>query len=165
MTRRRIFFLLLYAIGMAYVEAMVVVYLRRLLPLEGWEKITTYQELTRFIREAGIMWSEQTREFATLIMLLSVAYLFGKNSRERWGGFLITFGVWDIFYYVFLYLWLKWPPSFLTLDVLFLIPLPWVAPVILPLVISCGMIATGFWLLIRETRIVKTPHSKTPRFC
>ena len=153
--RKRVIFLILYAMAMAYVEAMVVVYLRRLVPMEIWEKVTTYQELTRLIKDKGIMWSEQTREFATIVMLASVACLFGKGTREKWAGFLISFGIWDIFYYIFLYIWLRWPPSLLTWDVLFLIPLPWVAPVIVPTAISVGMIVSGGILLkkLKEANI------------
>ncbi len=148
MMKKRIISLLIYAVAMAYLEALVVVYLRRIVPLEIWNKVTGYQDIIRLIQKAGIMWSEQTREFATIIMLGTVAYLFGRNKREKWAGFLISFGVWDIFYYVFLYLWIKWPPSLLTQDVLFLIPLPWVAPVIVPIGISVILILWGRLLLI-----------------
>lgn len=147
--KKRIFFLIAYSTGMAYVEAMVVVYLRRLVPEEIWGQVKSYSELTRLICDAGIMWSEQTRELATIIMLAGVAYLFGRNLKERWAGFLICFGIWDIFYYVFLYVWLRWPPSLFTWDVLFLIPLPWVAPVLVPVLISCGMITWGSVILAR----------------
>ena len=132
---------------MAYVEAMVVVYLRRLVPPEVWGKARSYSELTGLVRDAGIMWSEQTREFATIVMLVGVACLFGRNLREKLAGFLISFGIWDIFYYVFLYVWLRWPPGLLTWDVLFLIPLPWVAPVFVPVLISCIMIVWGSVML------------------
>ena len=145
--RKRIVSLAIYAVAMAYVEAMIVVYLRRLVPLEVWNKVTSYQELTQLIRKAGIMWSEQTREFATIVMLGAMAYLFGRNKKERWAGFLIAFGIWDIFYYLFLYIWLRWPPSLFTLDILFLIPLPWVAPVIVPTTISTVLILWGVVIL------------------
>ncbi|NOZ63900.1 MAG: hypothetical protein GXO71_03010 [Caldiserica bacterium] len=148
MKRKRVISLLIYAIAMAYVEALVVVYLRKLVPLEIWEKATSYQDITRLIQRVGIMWSEQTREFATIVMLGTVAYLFGRSKKEKWAGFLISFGVWDIFYYIFLYLWIQWPSSLLTQDVLFLIPLPWVAPVIVPITISVILILWGSLLLI-----------------
>ncbi len=150
--KKKLFFLLLFSIAMAYVEAMVVVYLRRLVPLEIWEKAVSYTALTNLIRDAGIMWSEQTREFATIIMLISAAYLFGANLREKFAGFLISFGVWDIFYYCFLYVWLRWPTDILTWDVLFLIPLPWVAPVLVPVLVSLGMIMCGSIILMGRTR-------------
>ena len=145
--RKRVIFLVFFSIAMADVEAMIVVYLRRFVPLEWWEKTTSYAELIRLIRDTGIMWSEQTREFATIVMLGTVAYLFGRNLRERWAGFLISFGIWDIFYYLFLYVWIRWPSSLLTWDVLFLIPLPWVSPVLVPVLISCIMIVWGFRIL------------------
>ena len=151
--KKKIVALVFYAIAMAYVEAMVVVYLRRLVPIEVWQQVTSYRELTSLIHNAGIMWSEQTREFATLVMLVSVAYLFGRNKKERCAIFLITFGIWDIFYYGFLYLWLRWPPHLLALDVLFLIPLPWLAPVVVPIIISIMFIIWGGIMLIGRERI------------
>ena len=147
--KKRIVTLVIFSIAMAYVEAIVVVYLRRLVPLEIWNKITSYQELTFLIRDVGIMWSEQTRELATIVMLTGVAFLFGKNRRQRRAGFLIAFGIWDIFYYIFLYVWLRWPPHLFSQDVLFLIPVPWVAPVAVPVFISCVMIFLGSWMLAK----------------
>ncbi|MCM8762022.1 MAG: hypothetical protein NC929_01720, partial [Candidatus Omnitrophica bacterium] len=105
-----------------------------------------------FIRNAGIMWSEQTREFATIVMLFCVAFLFGRNTREKLASFLIAFGIWDIFYYVFLYLWLRWPENLFVWDVLFLIPCPWVSPVIIPVCASIVMITAGFYLLLHRVQ-------------
>jgi len=139
--------LIIFAVAMAYVEAMVVVYLRRLLPLTDWSHLSSYKDLCMFVARAGIRWSEQTREFATMVMLVSIAFFFGKNMRERVAGFLIAFGIWDIFYYLFLYLWLRWPENLLTWDILFLIPCPWVSPVIVPVCISLGMISGGLYML------------------
>ena len=45
---------------------------------------------------------ELIREFATLVMLVSIALLAAKKGVARFGYFLIAFAVWDIFYYVFL---------------------------------------------------------------
>ena len=66
------------------------------------------------------------------------------------GAFLLTFGIWDITYYVALYAILRWPPSLATMDVLFLIPPGpwWHQPVWVPVAISCGMIALGARLFL-----------------
>ena len=78
-------------------------------------------------------------------MLAAVAWLGAEGPRSRFGAFLIVFGVWDIVYYVALYCMLRWPPSLLTMDVLFLIPPGpwWNQPVWLPVLISSLMIAAG----------------------
>jgi hypothetical protein len=63
---------------------------------------------------------------------------------------LIAFGVWDIFYYVWLNVFIGWPKNLLDPDLLFLIPLPWWGPVIAPILISLFMIAGGSMTVIRE---------------
>jgi hypothetical protein len=72
-------------------------------------------------------------------------------SEDRWERFLffcLSFGVWDTFYYVWLWVFLDWPPSLLTWDILFLIPIPWIGPVLAPLIISVALII-GSLLLLR----------------
>jgi hypothetical protein len=77
-----------------------------------------------------------TREAATIIMLVVVAYLTGYTWVERGIFFLWTFAFWDLFYYLSLFILIKWPPKLTTIDVLFLIPKPWIAPVWLPIGVS-----------------------------
>lgn len=77
-----------------------------------------------------------TREAATIVMLMILAYLTGTSWVEKGIFFLWTFAFWDLFYYLSLYILIKWPPSFTTIDVLFLIPKPWIAPVWFPIGIS-----------------------------
>ena len=91
----------------------------------------------------GIAAVELPRELATLVMLFAVGVLAGKTWRARWGYVLIAFGVWDIFYYVFLKVICGWPQSLLDWDVLFLIPLVWWGPVLAPVLISLLMILWG----------------------
>jgi hypothetical protein len=67
---------------------------------------------------------ELVREGATLVMLLTLGMLAGRTWRTRFGYSAIAFGVWDIFYYVFLKLISDWPKSVLDWDILFLLPLP-----------------------------------------
>ena len=126
-----------YAVAMAWVEAAVVFYLRTMIG-----RIDPYQSnpLPEF---AGISRVELVREAATLLMLLGVGLLAGRDARSRWGYAAIAFGVWDIFYYVFLRMMAPWPHSLLDWDILFLLPLPWWGPVIAPMLIAGLMIAWG----------------------
>lgn len=141
----RLFGLTLYSIGMAYVEAMVVVYLRRLIPFTDLSGMTI-DNIASFLSENHIYFEEQTREAATIVMLICIALLSGRNIREKISAFLWCFGIWDIFYYVFLRIWTGWPKSFMDMDVLFLIPAPWVSPVAVPLIISLIMLIVSFFL-------------------
>lgn len=141
----RLLGLTLYSIGMAYVEAMVVVYLRRLIPFEGLNGLPV-DKIAVFLGENYIYFEEQTREAATIVMLICVALLAGRNLKEKAAAFLWCFGIWDIFYYVFLRIWTGWPESFMDMDVLFLIPAPLVSPVAVPLAISVVMLVIALFL-------------------
>jgi hypothetical protein len=112
----------LYAIAMAWVEAAVVFYLRSMIG-----RIEPHQPDPLPVI-GGFASVELLREFATLVMLLAVGILAGRTGRARLGYAAIAFGVWDIFYYVFLKIICGWPHSLLDWDVLFLLPLPWWGP-------------------------------------
>jgi hypothetical protein len=74
---------------------------------------------------------------------LTVGILAGRNWRSRLGYAAVAFGVWDIFYYLFLKVICGWPNSVLDWDILFLIPLPWWGPVLAPVLIALLLIAWG----------------------
>jgi hypothetical protein len=83
------------------------------------------------------------REAATLVMLAAVGWAAGRRWADRVGHSLVAFGVWDIFYYVWLAVLVGWPQSLFDWDLLFLIPLPWWGPVLSPVLISLLLIAAG----------------------
>ncbi len=131
---------IIFAIAMGLLEAVVVIYLRELYYPEGFS-------FPLKVMDASIATTELLRELATLVMLSGIAILAGKNGITRFAWFLLTFAIWDIFYYVFLKLLIGWPESLLTWDVLFLIPTTWVGPVVAPLINSMTMILLAYLLL------------------
>jgi hypothetical protein len=126
-----------YATAMAWVEAAVVFYLRTMI-----DRIEPYQA-TPLPVAGGFGFAEMMRELSTLVMLLMVGFLAGRTWRSRIGYSVIAFGIWDIFYYVFLKVMTGWPHSLLDWDILFLIPLPWWGPVLAPVMIAALMIMWG----------------------
>lgn len=130
---KQLSWLVIFSIAMAYLESAVVVYLREIYYPEGFSFPLTPINIDIFMTE---MW----REIATIIMLAGIGILTGNSSSQRFAFFLLTFAIWDIFYYVFLYALLGWPSSLLTWDILFLVPIPWVGPVITPIIVSLTMI-------------------------
>jgi hypothetical protein len=126
-----------FAIAMALLEAAVVTYLRTFL-----DRIEPYQPSPLPV-PGWLMPIEIAREMATVIMLSAVAWLAGRSWQARFGYFLIAFGMWDIFYYVFLAPMSGWPRSLLDWDVLFRIPLPWWGPVLAPVSIAALMVIGG----------------------
>jgi hypothetical protein len=136
-----------WAIAFALVEAMVVVYLRRLF---GLKYGLTFVPRDFHYPRAYLSY-EQAREAATMVMLLGVGYLAGRTWWQRLAYWLFAFGVWDIFYYAWLYAYLRWPSSPRTPDLLFLIPKEWWAPVWQPLLASLALI-TGAVLVLAKSR-------------
>jgi hypothetical protein len=129
-------FLLLFffAIAMGFLEGIVVVYMRQLYYPDGFDFPLTFLS-------PAMLKVEWLREIATVVMLVTIAWLAGRYFIQRLSYFLFTFAVWDIFYYIALKLILDWPSSWLTWDILFLIPITWLGPVLAPVICSLTMIA------------------------
>jgi len=150
--RARWWIVIVFAIGMAWVEAACVYYLRVMV-----DRLEPYQT-NPLPMNGGLERVELVREAATLIMLLAVGALAGRTWRTRLGYSAIAFGVWDIFYYVFLRLICDWPKSLLDWDVLFLLPLPWWGPVLAPVGIALLMIG---WGTLVSQRAFRRPATST----
>lgn len=133
---------------MALLESAVVVYLRELYYPRGFIfPLSPMKDI--------VILTELAREFATIVMLWTIAYVAGRNFSSRFAWFIIGFGIWDIFYYVFLFVFIQWPATLLEWDILFLIPLPWYGPVIAPVLISIAMILFGIILLDFDRKDIK----------
>ncbi len=151
----RLLVVTIYAVAMGWLEAVVVVYIRGLVGLAQTETMPGPSEImARFQALPWLVPTEQTREAATLVMLLAAAWLAADRLRPRAGAFLVMFGVWDLAYYAALHALVRWPPSLTSMDVLFLIPPHpwWYQPVWVPALISCGMIGGGAWLYLARPR-------------
>src|SRR5207302_10345383 len=137
----------IFAAAFGCVEAVVVVYLRAATGL-----LPGYQgTLSDVIRRSGefyqqsqaisqfpqsLLTLEVFREAATIVILLSVAFLTATKVRSGAAVFLWAFAIWDISYYAVLWATVRWPLSLSDADVLFLIPQPWISPVWFPLLVS-----------------------------
>ena len=151
----------LYAAAFGYVEALVVVYLRRLTGMPpGWDypriwaahglPFTSAAIFAEMARQ-GVLRTELTREAATLLLLLGAVCAAGRTGRERLGLLLYTFAVWDLTYYAWLKLWTGFPRGLGATDIYFLLPIAWYGPVWFPvLVFMPATIFTALRLLRRE---------------
>lgn len=137
-----LFFLFMFGVTMGYFEAAVVAYLRELYYPEGFD-------FPLKIAKNHIMLVEVGREAASIVMLLAVALIAGRSFYERFSFFAIIFAVWDIFYYIWLKVLLGWPQGLFDWDILFLIPLPWIAPVLSPVIVSFCLIVGAAFILKR----------------
>ncbi len=148
-----------FALAFGFVEAAVVVYLRAALgQLPGYQG--SLAEVRRLSASylpppsptpfpQSLFTIEVMREAATMVILVSAAWLAAPRRRERWASFLWAFAIWDITYYAGLWAMVGWPASLKETDVLFLIPVPWVAQVWYPLLVSA--------LTILAVAVAKTP--------
>jgi len=125
-----------FAAALGLVEASVVIYLRALYYPGGFTFPLVPMPATHLAVEL-------VREAATLIMLIAVGVLAGSRGWERFGFFLAAFGLWDMFFYLWLRVAIGWPQSPGEWDILFLIPLPWIAPVYSPVTIAILMVVLG----------------------
>lgn len=167
--RRTILITVIFAIAFAFVEAAVVVYIRQILGIDsgfGYEQLAINKDqiifslpglaflssetVSQIITVPQVLKTELFREVATLVMLISVAVLAGKNLRQKAAYFLLAFGAWDIFYYVFLRLLIGWPKTLFDTDIFFLLPIAWVGPVITPVLVSTLIVFTSLVLLNRR---------------
>ena len=154
----------IFAVAFAFVEAAVVVYLRHLLGIGFTPPHIDRSEIlfltpgiaflepqttVKIISNTAILNVERIREAATIVMLSAVALIAARNIKGQIAHFFLAFGVWDIFYYLFLRLTIGWPRTFLDLDMFFLLPTPWVGPVFVPIAISSILIIGSLLYLMR----------------
>ena len=130
---------------MALLESAVVIYLREIMYPGGFsfplKPIPSDLLLTEILREA-----------ATLVMLLCIGLLAGNTFSQRFAWFMYSFAIWDIFYYVFLWVLIGWPESLMVWDILFLIPATWTGPVLSPLMLAMLMIVFALVILMKDDK-------------
>ena len=146
-TLRNWIWVIVFAVAFAWVESAVVVYLRTIFFDGGFSfpLVIKWEEGKRIVDP--LVHIEFVREIATILMLVAIGWVAGKYKFQRFCFFLIVFGVWDIFYYIWLYVMVGWPESIMTWDLLFYVPLPWVGPVITPVLIALTMVLAGSFVI------------------
>jgi hypothetical protein len=144
-----------FSIAFAYIESAVVVYLRVIFHPDGFT--FPLSNVDTILQHKALLLTEIGREAATIVLIFTGAWLFGRNLRQRFAYFLTIFAVWDIFYYI----WLKvfsayfeaipdWPLSLMDWDILFLIPMAWAGPVIAPVLVSIILLVFAIIILYRD---------------
>jgi hypothetical protein len=136
MWAKRYLALAIFSIAFGVEEAIIVVYLRH---------------LPNFAAQGYAL--EVGREACTLVVIAALAWLAGNSAEQRAKAFCFTFGAWDIVYY--LGLWqLSGFPTIADPDVLFLIPVPWVAPVWAAMAFAATLMLIGVLGVPRERSLL-----------
>lgn len=141
----QMFLITIAGIALAFWEAIVVIYLR-LIP--AVLKSYTLPLIPNF--PAELLRIEQAREAATIVVLAVFSLLVGKTKWQKFAVFLWIFAIWDIFYYVFLYVLIGWPSSLTTVDVVFLIPSEWRFSVYVVLTIMAILLVSSIYILKKK---------------
>jgi hypothetical protein len=160
--RRTVSVLVLFGIVFGYVEAAAVTYVRvgyqpihqRLHPDTAPDDLFPLITLDQWAHE-GHPYVQQpllevAREVGTLLVVALVAAGGARDVRQWFAGFVLAFGVWDVFYYLWLAVLIGWPRSLLDWDLVFAFPVPWASPVLAPLLVAVTMVAAGVVFLWRE---------------
>ena len=162
---KKLFSLIIFGIAFGFIEASVVFYLQGLLHHTYGYINGTYTTLFNLGLIAFILPKnpilltptltsiETIREFSTIVMLAAISYLSSNTIRQKIGAFLVSFATWDIFYYIFLKILTGWPKGFMDIDIFFLIPVPWVGPVIAPVIISIMLFDVGSNLYLKGKEV------------
>jgi hypothetical protein len=147
---KRFCIVVVFGIALAYIEAAVVVYLRTIFHPAGFTFPLTEFGISPLWKRLLLI--ETGREAATLVLIFTASWLFGRNLQQRFAFFLTIFTVWDIFYYIWLKVLLDWPSSVMDWDILFLIPTAWAGPVLAPILISFTLLIFAIIILYRSCR-------------
>ncbi len=145
---KRFCIVVIFSIAFAYIEAAVVVYLRAIFHPDGFT--FPLNDLGTILQENPLLLTEIGREAATIVLIFTGAWLFGRNRRQRFAYFLTIFAIWDIFYYVWLKVLIDWPASIMDWDILFLIPGTWASAVLYPVLISITILIFAAAILYRD---------------
>lgn len=153
-TRTALVAAVVFGVAFGWLEAAVVVYLRRLFYPGGFS-------FPLVLGPTDIAVVELAREAATLVMLGAFAWAGARTAWGRFGLFAVAFGTWDLVYYLGLKLALDWPATLGDWDVLFLIPAIWTGPVWSPALIAALLVACGAALHARGERgLVPRPRAR-----
>jgi hypothetical protein len=147
---KRLLVAIVFSIAFGYIESAVVVYLRAIFHPNGFHFPMQVFALTAQGRH--LLLTEIGREAATLVLILTAAWLFSRKRQETVAYFMLIFAVWDIFYYVWLKVLLDWPATLLDWDILFLIPMAWASPVLYPVLVSIAMFLFAAAILYRSAQ-------------
>ena len=152
---KRWIWVMIFSIAFAWVESSVVAYLREIYFNGSFYFPIVVNWVDGEYVQDPLMVIELGREAATIIMLIAIGWAAGKNPLQKFSFFMIAFGIWDIFFYIWLKVMLNWPESLMTWDLLFLIPLTWAGPVITPVLIALAMTIFGSFIIYYDEKGIK----------
>lgn len=147
-------------LGIAFgmIEASVVIYLRPFFaPADSPFSLVLLNPEGMTALQRTLLTVEAWREIATLLLIAGAAAVAARSLLHWAAYFVFTFAVWDIFYYIWLSVRIGWPQTLMQWDILFLIPKMWLAPVLVPLLISVMGIVMSM-VVVRTLDLRRSVH-------
>lgn len=132
-------------IAIGYVDAVATFYVRGTLQV-AQEGGNFAQAVTEAMPPRTIA-LEQTRQAATILVLITVAIVAGRNLYQQLGTAFLVIGGWVIFRYVAIRTITDWPETLTDVDTVLYLPHAVYAPVWMPIVIALGVAAIGVTLI------------------
>lgn len=132
-------------IAAGYVDAVATFYVRGMLQVAqeggGFAQAVTEAMPPRIVA------LEQTRQAATLLVLVAVGIVAGRNLHQQFGTAFFAIGGWIVFRYVAIRTITDWPAALTDVDTVLYLPHAVYAPVWMPIVIALGLSAVGATLI------------------
>ena len=132
-------------VALGYVDAVATFYVRG--TLEVAQEGGDFARASVEAMPARTVALEQTRQAATVLVLITVAVVAGRNALQQWGTFAFTLGSWQVLRYAAIRTITNWPESLSSTDALVLTPRPLYAPVWMALAGGLALAALGVTLV------------------
>jgi len=132
-------------IAIGYVDAVATFYVRGMLQVAqeggGFAQAVTEAMPPRIVA------LEQTRQAATVLVLVTVAIVAGRNLHQQFGTAFFALGGWTVCRYIAMRTITDWPGALTDVDTVLYLPHAVYAPVWMPIVIALGVMAIGATLV------------------
>jgi hypothetical protein len=132
-------------IAIGYVDAVATFYVRGM--LEVSQEGGNFAQAVTEAMPPRIVALEQTRQAATVLVLVAMAIVAGRNLQQQFGTAFYALGGWIVLRYAAIRTITDWPAGLADIDTVLYLPHAVYAPVWMPIVIGLGVAAIGVTLI------------------
>lgn len=112
-----------------FIDALFTIYYRKIIPAAQWALTEGVpSKIKALFGKYNLLWTEQAREAAILLLLLLISLLIANQSK-RWAALLISIASWKAGRLLSLYFLIDWPKNITSYDILSIWPYAAVIPI------------------------------------